>query len=114
MQVWLLLGISLSFGNPNLGVSHWVTGRNAQPVGGRGNVGLAVVIATMRRAQIGGMMGKRPNERELRRKGAAVLKELREDPVKVKLTKSQVKRLVEQLGTTPENVDELLSIRTED
>jgi hypothetical protein len=55
-------------------------------------------------------MGKRPDERELRKQGAEALARLKKRRVVPNLTEGQVDRLMDVFGTSQENVDELLSL----
>jgi hypothetical protein len=57
-------------------------------------------------------MGKKPEERFLRREGAALLAKLRRSPVSVHVTKEGKQRLIQELGVTESNLDELLDLPT--
>lgn len=52
-------------------------------------------------------VGKKPEERELRRQGAEVLARLRADRPSVRLSKPEIRRLTAQLGLGVEDVEEL-------
>ena len=59
-------------------------------------------------------MSKSKNETRLKRAGIQRLIELRHAKPHVQLTRSQLDNLVANLGTSPENLDTLLSIEPTD
>ena len=59
-------------------------------------------------------MGRKPDETALRREGAELLDAIKALPVHVRVTKSQKRRLIEQLGTNASNWEVLDELETED
>jgi len=55
-------------------------------------------------------MGRRPDERKLRQAGAELLKKLRGTRPFVRMSARQRDALLEDLGTSPENVDDLMAV----
>jgi hypothetical protein len=58
-------------------------------------------------------MGKKPEERILRREGAEILARIRQGRVSIQLSEEERQHLLTVLGYTQENVDTLLSLETE-
>ncbi len=59
-------------------------------------------------------MGRTPKERALRRAGSDLLRKLQGKEGHIRLTSERREELLEDLGTSPENVETLMSVQEPD